>query len=358
MGMRRRSLLSWPLACALAACGAAVADPPLATLASRRQLLWGTALQGKDLQDPALRGLISEQVSAITPENALKWDATEPQPGRFSLGPAEELLLFARTHGKAVRGHTLLWHQQLPGWLNPLPATALRAALERHVRTLARHWRGQIHTWDAINEPIADRGDGLRQSLWLQRLGPAVFADVLRWAHEADPSARLAINEYGLEGDDPQTVRKRQALLDLVRELQRQRAPLHVIGLQAHLLAPSQGSARFSSLPSFLRQLRQLGLEVQITELDVSDRQLPADPRLRDAAVAATYAAFLRSVLAEPAVTLVGTWGLSDRDTWLNQAFPRSDGLPQRPLPYASDLHTKPARSSIAASLSQPRSTP
>ena len=375
--MRRRALLAWPLLLALAACGAALhgpapSPPPgstpsaprgsasgsLARLAAARQLLWGTAITLPDLQDPGLRQLIAQQTSAITPENALKWDATEPQPGSFNLEEGDALVQFARQQGLAVRGHTLLWHQQLPGWLTALPAPELRRALERHVRTLAGHWRGQIHTWDVINEPIDEQGRGLRRSLWLERLGPGVYADTLRWAHEADPSARLAINEYGLEGDDPQTARKREALLTLVRDLRRRGAPLQVIGLQAHLLAPQQGAPQFRTLPTFLETLRQLGLEVQITELDVSDRQLPADPGRRDGAVAVTYGAFLAAVLPEPALRLVGTWGLSDQRSWLNQAFPRRDGLPQRPLPYDNTLRPKAARSSIAAGLMQQPPSP
>lgn len=330
----------------------------LNNLARARGQLWGTAINDSSLSDPALRRLISEQAGAITPENALKWDATEPEPGRFSLAQAQPQLAFARSNGLVVRGHALVWHQQLPAWLQSLPAPELRRALERHVKGVAMGLRGQIHTWDVVNEPLDEQGHGLRRNLWLQALGPDYIADALRWAHQADPSARLAINDYGLEGDDPSSARKRQALLDLVRTLRRQGVPLDVVGLQAHLLAPAGGEPSFSSLPGFLAELRRLGLEVQITELDVSDRELPAAPALRDARVATTYDAFLRAVLAEPAVTLVSTWGLSDRDSWLNQAFPRADGLPQRPLPYDADLRAKSARSRIAARLQAKGSTP
>jgi len=334
------------------------APPGLNSLACQRGLLWGTAVNDRSLEDPALRRLIRDQAGAITPENALKWDATEPEPGRFSLEQARQELDFARAHHLAVRGHPLVWHNQLPAWLTQLPPAELRQALERHVRGLAGGLRGQIHTWDVVNEPLDEQGHGLRHTLWLQALGPGYIAAALRWAHQADPSARLAINEYGLEGDDPASARKRQAMLTLLRELRQQGVPLNVVGLQAHLLAPAEGDPSFRSLPGFLAELRRLGLQVQITELDVSDRELPADPALRDARVAATYDAFLRVVLAEPAVTLVSTWGLSDRDSWLNQAFPRADGLPQRPLPYDADLRPKSARSRIAARLQAKGPTP
>ncbi len=350
--MRRRALLLVGMGMALAACGAGQ-PPGLQALAARRGLTWGSALSLEALNQPDLQALLVGNVGAITPENALKWDATEPEPGRFHFADADRQLAFARRHRLAVRGHTLVWHRQLPDWLQRLNADALRLALKRHVLGVAGHTRGQVSSWDVVNEPLDEQGRGLRQSLWLEKLGPGYIADALRWARQADPKARLLINDYGLEGDDPQTARKRAALLALVDALQRERVPLDGIGLQAHLLAPKEGEPRFSTLPAFLQELRRRGLAVEITELDVSDRELPADIALRDARVAATYDAFLQAVLPEPGLRQITTWGLSDRDTWLNSAFPRSDGLPQRPLPYNASLQAKPARSSIAARLQQ-----
>lgn len=337
---------------ALAACGAA-SPAGLQALATRRGLTWGSALSVAALDEADLLALLQQNAGAITPENALKWDATEAEPGRFNFTEADRQLTFARRHGLAVRGHALVWHRQLPPWLDGLTPNALRQALERHVRGVAGHTRGQVRSWDVVNEPLDEQGHGLRRSLWLEQLGPGYIADALRWARQADPKARLLINDYGLEGDDPQTARKRESLLALIDNLQRDGVPLDGIGLQAHLLAPKEGAARFATLPAFLQELRRRGLAVEITELDVSDRELPGDIAVRDGRVAATYDAFLRAVLPEPALRQITTWGLSDRGTWLNAAFPRSDGLPQRPLPYDANLRPKPARSSIAAALQQ-----
>ncbi|MFM8258445.1 MAG: endo-1,4-beta-xylanase [Vulcanococcus sp.] len=353
--MHRSARLAWlmPLL-ALVACGQAgigKGQQGLQAMAAQRGLRWGSAVTPAMLRDPPRRQLLLDNVGSITPENALKWDATEPQPGRFQFAEADALLAFSREHNLALRGHTLVWHEQLPAWLPALPTPQLLQALERHIRTVVGHGRGRIQAWDVINEPLDPGGNGLRQSIWLQRLGPGYLAAALRWARQADPAAILTMNDYGLEGDDPQTARKRRSLLTLIDELQRQGAPLDAIGLQAHLLAPAQGTPEFRSLPAFLTELRRRGLQLEITELDVSDRALPADPALRDSLVAATYDAFLKAVLTEPAVRRITSWGLSDRDTWLNQALPRADGLPQRPLPYDAALHAKPARSSIAARL-------
>ena len=345
------TLLIGLAACATAGTAQAPDPKGLQTLASPRGLSWGSAIGSRGLDDPALKALLLGNVGSLTPENALKWDASEPAAGRFSLEAMDRLLAFSARHRLALRGHTLVWHQQLPAWLNGLPAPQLRAALERHVRTLVGHGRGRIQSWDVINEPIDPEGQGLRRSLWLDTLGPAYIADALRWARQADPAARLLINDYGLEGDDPQTARKRVAMLQLVDDLKRRGVPLDGIGLQAHLLAPAEGSPTFRTLPAFLAELRRRGLQVEITELDVSDRLLPADTAQRDRRVADTYDAFLKAVLPEPALRRITSWGLSDRGSWLNTSFPRPDGLPQRPLPYDEALRPKPARSSIAERL-------
>ncbi len=257
--MRRRPLLLAGLGLALAACGA-LGRPAkgngLQALAAQRGLTWGSALSLAALDQPELLTLIQHNVGAITPENALKWDATEPEPGRFSFSDADRQLAYAKRNQMTVRGHALVWHRQLPGWLESLEPTPLRQALERHVQHVASHTRGRVISWDVVNEPLDEQGHGLRRSLWLEKLGPDYIADALRWARQADPKARLLINDYGLEGDDPQTARKRVSLLTLIDQLQRDGVPLDGIGLQAHLVAPREDEPRFATLPAFLQQLR------------------------------------------------------------------------------------------------------
>jgi len=159
------------------------------------------------------------------------------------------------------------------------------------------------------------------------------------------------INEYGLEGDDPKTARKRQAFLTLLRQLRQRGVPLNAVGLQAHLYANGSGPTTFRTLPAFLRELAALDLDIFVTELDVNDRELPAAIPERDRAVAAVYGAFLAAVLPEPRLKLITTWGLSDRTSWLNAFMPRADGLPQRPLPFDADNRPKPATATIQAAL-------
>lgn len=326
-------------------------DPDtLQSLAARRGLTWGAATSTAQLQDADFRALLLQQVGLLVPEWQMKWDQLQPRPDGFEFAAADALLRFARQHRLGLRGHTLVWHQQLPGWLETMAPANCAAVLERYIRTVVEHYRGQLQSWDVVNEPIAEDGSGLRRTIWLDSLGPNYIDRALRWARAADPSTPLVINEYGLEGDDPTTARKREQMLTLLRSLRQQGAPVQALGLQAHLYATDTGPT-FRTLPTFLRQISDLGLDLYVTELDVNDQALPAAIPERDARVAAVYGDFLAAVLPQPRLKLICGWGLSDRYTWLNQAFPRADGLPQRPLSFSQDLQPKPALMKIMSSL-------
>jgi endo-1,4-beta-xylanase len=314
----------------------------LGAAALRRGRVYGAAVSQQALEDRDFRSLLLQQVRSVTPENALKWEVVEPQRGQFDFRQGDALLRLARRHGLEMRGHTLVWEQQEPAWLQTVASSELGPILKAHIERVVGHYRGQLRSWDVINEPLADDGSGLRRHRWWRALGPEYISLALQWAHQNDPGARLLINEYGLEAQTPAAAVKRRALLALLRDLRRRNVPLHGLGLQAHLQA-GQNSGRYDGLVSFLKQVQALGLEIQITELDVDDRQLPGDPALRDRLVAVEYDSFLAAVLSNPAVRQVTTWGLSDRYTWLNSQSPRPDGLSQRALPFDEALQAKPA---------------
>jgi endo-1,4-beta-xylanase len=346
---RRQVILGATLGLAslgLARTGQPVANRSLKAAAARSGRLWGAAVSVEQLQDGSFRTLVLDQAALIVPEHEMKWDGLEPDPGRFDFSAPDRLLQFAHRHGMGMRGHTLVWHQQLPRWLVELPAAETSTALEQYITAVVGHYRGQLQSWDVVNEPIAEDGSGLRKSLWLERLGPHYIEKALRLAHRADSTVPLLINDYGLEGDDPTSERKRQQMLQLLRDLRQRRVPLQAIGLQAHLYATADGPT-FRRLPDFLQALADLDLDIYVTELDVNDRELPAAIAQRDARVAEIYEAFLAAIHNQPRLIMITSWGLSDRYTWLNEHFPRSDGFQQRPLPFDANYMAKPAEQSI-----------
>lgn len=289
------------------------------------------------LGDGGYAGAVARLFDSVTPENELKWEVTESQPGHFDFASADRVVGFARRHGLSVRGHVLVWQNQLPAWVadGSLGRDALVAAMRRHIRALVGRYRGRIAEWDVVNEALAEDG-GPRRTVFYDTIGPRYLEMAFRIAHRADPGARLVYNDYGVEGLGP----KGDALFALVRRLVRDRVPIDAVGLQGHLTtAPVPG------LAAQLRRLAALGVDVELTELDV---------RLPDAAgadaLAAQAAAYARVVGACRAVARcrrVTFWGLDDADSFIDSAYP---GYGRATL-LDGDLRPKPAYRAVLAAL-------
>lgn len=349
----RRLVLAGGVAVAAGACRAQ-APYGLAEAAARAGVLFGAAVEPQALDgDPAFTDLVRRECASVTPENHMKWNVLRPAPRRFDFHAADRLVEIARTSGLAVHGHALLWHEANPAWLarelNPRTGVEI---LQEHIDTVVGRYAGAVRSWDVVNEAIERndrRPDGLRRSIWLEALGPDYIPMAFEAAHRADPAARLVFSDYGFEYDDESwMVEKRGTTLERLAEWRRQGAPIHALGIQGHLLG-DRPAAFGAALRGFLRDVARLGLEIYVTELDVNDQNTPGDVRRRDETVAAIYGAFLRTVLDEPAVRMVTTWGLSDRYTSKTDMFPRRDGQPVRPLPFDRDLAPKPAQRAMAA---------
>ncbi len=351
----RRALLAAP---ALALAAAAPAAPGLQARASRHGRFYGSALNVDALAaDPALLVHIRQECGILVGEYSFKWAELEPQPGVFDYAKAEELMAFAARSGLRMRGHTLIWHEAMPQWLQEQlsPATG-ETLMRRYIGTVAGHFRGRLAHWDVVNEPMHPEDGppfGLRDTPWLRALGPGYLDLAFHSCAEADPGALRVLNEFGIDYAIDWQERRRVKLLELLAHLRAHGVPVQAVGMQAHLDAAERALDQ-KVLERFVADLAGLGLKVIVTELDVRDDGLPADIAVRDAAVAAHARAWLDAVLPNPAVLGVLTWGLSDRHSWLDARFPRRDGLPQRPLPLDAQLRRKPLWAAIAASLEQP----
>ncbi len=366
----RRSVLQGASATvALAAAGCATrrvqtsayAPPPLGvsgnhslrSVAAAHGLLVGFALSAAGLRDSEIyRRIAAEQCSIAVAENAMKWDALRPAADQFSFDVADAFVAFCESHHIKMRGHNLCWHESLPAWLMRI-ATAenARGLLVHHIRTVAGRYKGRMHSWDVVNEAVHiedGRPDGLRTSFWLKLIGEDYLETAFRAAREADPTALLTYNEYGIEGETSADQQKRAAVLLLLRRLRQRNVPIDAIGIQSHIKANAP-EGYGPALRRFIQSCREMELEVFVTEIDVDDRELPSDFAQRDVGVAATYGNYLRQVLAEPNVRAVLAWGVDDAQTWLNQNNPRADHEPQRPLLFDRDLREKSAFSSVMA---------
>lgn len=307
-------------------------------------LLFGCAVDVAALRrDPEYARLIRQQCSIIVAENCMKWSNIEPERDRFRFEDADALMAFAEKNRIKMRGHTLVWHEQLPAWLEKevVPENA-QQLMVAHIRKMCSRYSGRIHSWDVVNEavdPKDGRPDGLRNTPWLQSLGPEYIETAFRAARAADPSALLTYNDWGLEDETVENEDRRRAVLLLIRRLRARNVPVDAVGIQSHLRAGVRGAQYGSGLKRFIAALRDLDLQVFLTELDVDDSRAPAGEAARDAAVVEATSSYLSAALADPSVRAVLSWGISTRHTWLKERYrnPITRGLPfddtLQPLP-------------------------
>jgi endo-1,4-beta-xylanase len=331
----------------------------LRKLAAEKGLIYGTTIAaGQITGDRPFLDLVRQEAGLVVAENEMKWQVmNRGSPGDNDFAPADTIANFAAANGLVLRGHNLLWYHRTPSWYFDLTdrREQERAVID-HIEQLAGRYRGRIHSWDVVNEliePKDGRPDGLRTAVFLETLGPEYLDLAYHTARDTDPDARLVVNEYDVELDAPEQEARRVALLRLLERMRRSGTPVDAVGIQAHLTAA--GGPPFSAplLRRFLADIANLGLTVQITELDVTDEHAPAQVAVRDGLVADTYRRFLDAALDEPAVKMVVTWGLSDRHSWIvrretYQAKWRTDDAASRPLPFDADLEAKPAFDAIA----------
>jgi endo-1,4-beta-xylanase len=327
-------------------------DASLGAHGAAHGLLYGCAVNMNALgADAAYAALVREQARIVVAENAMKWGALRPSAEGFNFDQADALVAFAESNRMKIRGHNLAWHQNNPKWLE---ATATkenaRELLVTHIETVAGRYAGRMHSWDVVNEAIRvedGRADGLRNSMWLRLIGEDYIELAYKTAREADPQALLTYNEYGIEPETREGEQKREAVIEMLRRMVARRVPVDAVGVQSHIaaavVAGETGVQVGAGLMRFIGAVRELGLQVFVTEMDVNDRALGAEIAGRDAAVAAAYRQYLGLVLGDPAVKAVLTWGITDRYTWLGHEEGRADGKLERPLPFDTEGKAKAA---------------
>jgi len=362
--------------------------------AINRTIATGAGFRRSPEQVSADIALVKAQFNQVVAENDMKWALIHPRPGSdgYDFGPADAFVNFGLSNGMEVAGHTLVWHSQTPSWVfagtNPPPAGVTNAAprsvadanapetnrfragrpgrgfggpfgpytgprasreellgrMRDHIHTVVGRYKGKVKVWDVVNEALSDSGPNvLRNSLWLEIIGPDFIAKAFQYAHEADPGAILRYNDYSLENPD-----KRRKLITLIRSLQEQKVPVHAIGSQAHLNV----SITFEIMDQSLAEIATLGLPIHITELDVNSAQggqrgFGADIASNAATTqgglvseadrkqAEAYAGIFRAFLKHDAhVEMVTFWGPNDANSW------RANG---RPLLFDGNSQPKPA---------------
>jgi endo-1,4-beta-xylanase len=327
---------------------ASAVAPEAASLAQKYASLFpiGAAVDPESIHTHA--ALLKKHFNSITTENQMKFESLQNVEGKFDYAAADAMVAFAKSNGMKVRGHALVWHRQTPDWVfvdaagAPASKELLLARLRDHISHVVSHFKGSAYAWDVVNEAVTDDGrfrtdheeDADQRSKWHGILGEAYIAEAFKAAHEADPAAKLFYNDYR-----HYIPAKRQAIYTMLKELLASGVPVHGVGLQAHLsIEPStlEGNHGYyqtvANLEEAINLYSSLGLDVQITELDMSvyvpgvkytPETFYTDATFTDAIEAKQaqrYAAFFELFRKHAdVITGVTFWGIADDNTWLSE---------------------------------------
>ncbi|MEV6805645.1 endo-1,4-beta-xylanase [Streptomyces sp. NPDC051129] len=306
---------------------AAAADGTLGSAAAAKGRYFGTAVAAGHLGESAYTGTLDREYNAVTPENEMKWDATESTRNTFTFGAADQIVGHAQSNGMKIRGHTLVWHSQLPSWVSGLGAADLRTAMNNHITQVMQHYKGKIYAWDVVNEAFQDGSSGARRSSPFQdKLGNGFIEEAFRTARSVDPDAKLCYNDYNTDGVNA----KSNAVYDMVKDFKARGVPIDCVGFQSHF---NSASPVPSDYQANLQRFADLGVDVQITELDIEGS---------GTAQANNYANVVKACLAVTRCTGMTVWGITDKYSW------RSSGTP---LLFDSNYAKKPAYDAVLTAL-------
>lgn len=314
----------------------------------------GVAVSPRALKDSAQAQLIKTQFKSMTPENVMKMGPIHPTQNRYNWAPADEIVAFAEANNMIMRGHALIWHQQYPDWFfkdakgNQITKDTLYARMKKHITDVVSRYKGKIYAWDVVNEAVSDDSSKVyrEESPFYKIAGEDYLAKAFEYAHEADPDAKLFYNDYNAVRPE-----KRERIYKLVKKLVDAGVPINGVGIQGHwsIFEPTEADLR-----SAIDKYASLGLDVQITELDISiykwekerrkarpDEQDTFTPELEQKQVAQYDMIF--NVLREYKNTLTGVtfWNISDQYSWLD-TYP-VEGRKNYPLLFDKNLKPKKA---------------
>jgi endo-1,4-beta-xylanase len=339
--------------CSPATSRAAQASSTLRQAGAVHNVIIGAAAASPHLSDPDYAAILGSEFSQLQSENEMKFGSIHPRPNTdphpYSFTGGDTLVTFAESHNMLVRGHTLLWHNNVPHWLTSGGYTPARMAtiLQDHINTVLHHYSSKVYAWDVVNEAFNDNGS-MRSTLWYDQpgigagSGTGYIEQALRWAREADPNAKLFYNDYDAEEINV----KSDAIYAMAKDFKTRGVPLDGIGFQTHVTLKFDEPKKLASYAKNLERFAKLGLDLHITEMDVRlTDSSPASLR----AQAHLYGEITGLCLQQPSCKLIQTWGVTDKYSWIPGFF-KAYGWA---LLWDDDYRKKPAYEAVHDALTK-----
>jgi len=314
---------------------------------------FGAALTIRNPVDPLERAIVdnNDDFGSVTPENAMKWESTEPSRGVYTFDGADAVRDYAATHKKQIHCHTLVWHSQLPTWVSQggFDNATLISVMYDHIKAVAGRYKGSCTRWDVVNEALNEDGT-YRSSVFYDTIGEAFIPLAFKFAAEIDPHAKLYYNDYNLEYNSAKTT----AAANIVRLVKSYGLKIDGVGFQAHMTSESTPTSEAitpsqATLEKALKQMTSQGLYVAYTELDMR-LNTPATPA-KIAVQAEAYARIVRSCIAVEKCEGITLWGITDKYSWIPGVF-TGEGYA---LVWDENYKAKPAYAAILKAIQETR---
>ena len=305
--------------------------------------LIGVALSSQHLSESGY-ATAAKEFNFTTPENEMKWDQIEPSKGQFSWSAADQIVNFASSNGMKVKGHTLVWYNQLPQWVSNLTnATDVRAAMVAHIQGVMQHYKGKIAIWDVVNEAVSIEGTSYRDCPFYKYLTETYIDDAFKAARAVDPDVKLYYNDYNDEGLNA----KSDFVYKLLQRLVSAGVPIDGVGMQMHYGKPNDAFT-MADLKANIQRIVDLGLEVVFSEMDVHRCS-----GMSESDQTTLYHDLVATCVAEPLCKAVTFWGISDKYSWLNSYSPLGCSGSQKPLGdlWDDNFKKKPAYTGVLNAL-------
>jgi len=326
--MRLSSIISLVASSALA-----LADASLRELAKDFPI--GVAASSWKFSDETYVETLS-QFNTMVAENACKFKAIQREQGVWNFDDCDAHYQKAVELGQKFRGHCLLWFNYQPQWFhNITDADVMEKTIVEHITNVLNHYRGKIDTWDVVNEAVEDTATGENgtwelRDCYLTKVLPNYIDIAFKTAREVDPTVKLFYNDYEIEGDDIHEGKKTNAVYNLVKDMVERGVPIDGVGIQYHLYTDKP--VKYENVMKTIARFGELGLEVQITEMDVNSVEGKTEESF--ALQAKLYREGLKACLDSPNCTAFLIWGVSDADSWRRNGYP---------LIFNTDYTPKPA---------------
>jgi len=332
------------------------APPAAATLrqaGEARHILIGAAAASPHLAEADYSTILGSEFSQLQAENEMKFGPIHPRPDSdpnpYDFKGGDALVAFAQAHNMVVRGHTLVWHNQISKWVTEgkYSPTQLATILQNHIHTVMGHYASKVYAWDVVNEAFNDDGT-MRHTIWYDQPGIGAGTEakyieqVFRWAREGDPSAKLFYNDYDAEVIN----KKSDAIYEMVKDFRKRGVPIDGVGFQAHVSLKFDDPEKLDSFAKNLKRFAKLGVELHLTEIDV---RLSDSTPASLAAQAKLYGEITKACVQQPACKLLQTWGFTDKHSWI-PGFYKGQGWA---LPWDDKYQKKPAYEAVRDALAK-----